>query len=331
MPILKPEVYEMDRRHLLKMTGTMGIGATFVSPGELFASGACDRIDTSPSSVPTEQAGATLQYWIDGIHFGPRKDMNSPRSDLKSRANITLFMNLSQSAASYVESVVFLDQNKNTVGARYFDSSMKMIDHNYVPYVRFENVDLDYTATYTVIYSVRTGSNLKLYTSSIVKPTISTLNTTFLPQTMRSDLQTFLVGNAVNPTPGLITTPFQFYTANGLDLHSARGRITKMSGDGSDFVVNIDFMHGDAAADHYMRYFIVMDPVGRILGFHKRKSMNENNQSSGSLDVSAISGDTRNEFNVPDLQIANIADCPYIQIYTEDSYDAIARGMIRLR
>ena len=324
MPILKPEVYEMDRRHLLKMTGTMGIGATFVSPSELFASGACDRVDTSPSSVPTEQAGATLQYWIDGIHFGPR-------SDLKSRANITLFMNLSQSAASYVESVVFLDQNKNTVGARYFDSSMKMIDHNYVPYVRFENVDLDYKATYTVIYSVRTGSSLKLYTSSIVKPTIITLNTTFLPQTMRSDLQTFLVGNTVNPTPGLITTPFQFYTANGLDLHSARGRITKMSGDGSDFVVNIDFMHGDAAADHYMRYFIVMDPVGRILGFHKRKTMNENNQSSGSLDVSAISGDTRNEFNVPDLQIANIADCPYIQIYTEDSYDAIARGMIRLR
>jgi hypothetical protein len=229
--------------------------------------------------------------------------------------------------------VVLLDAAKTTIGARYFDSSMKMIDHGYVPYVRFENVELDPTATYTCIYSVRTGSNLKLYTSSIVKPTISTLNTTFLPQTMRNDFQTFLAGNSVNPTPGLITTEFQFYTANGLHLHCARGRVTDMAADGSSFKVNIDFMHGDAAVDHYMRYFIVMDPVGRILGFHKRTSMTDTTQVVGgnTVDVTKIDDMTRATFNVPDLQIGNIADCPYIQFYTEDSYDAVARNMIRLR
>ena len=52
---------------------------------------------------------------------------------------------------------------------------------------------------------------------------------------------------------------------------------------------------------------------------------------AGTVDVTKIDDMTRATFNVPDLQIGNIADCPYIQFYTEDSYDAIARNMIRLR
>jgi hypothetical protein len=331
--MIKTEVFEIDRRHLLKLTGTMGIGATFVSPTELFAEGACEKVETTPPDVKPEQAGATLQFWIDGLHFGPR-------STLKSRANITLFMNLKQSAASFVESVVLLDPKNFVVGARYFDSSMKMLDRNFVPYVRFENVELDHTATYTCIYSVRTGSNLKLYTATIEKPQISTLNTTFLPDTMRTDFQTFLVGNLTNKTPGLITTPFQFYTANGLSAHCARGRITDMASDGSSFNVNIDFMHGDAGPTHYMRYFIVMDPVGRLLGFVKRKIKVDGTydntfvvgpKGAESCNVGRITDGQRVDFNVPELQIGNIADCPYVQFYTEDSYDAIARNMIRLR
>ncbi len=336
MPTIKTEVFEIDRRYLLKLTGTMGIGATFVSPTDLFAEGACEKVDTTPPNVKPEQAGATLQFWIDGLHFGPR-------STLKSRANVTLFMNLKQSTASYVESVVLLDPQNFVVGARYFDASMKMMDRNFVPYVRFENVELDHAATYTCIYSVRTGSNLKLYTAKIEKPQISTLNTTFLPQTMRNDFQTFLVGNIANKTPGLITTPFQYYTANGLSLHCARGRVTDMASDGSSFNVNIDFMHADAGTNHYMRYFIVMDPVGRLLGFVKRAKKDDPYVVDGvakvvpdangdlTCNVGRITENQRVDFNVPDLQIGNIADCPYVQFYTEDSYDAIARNMIRLR
>jgi len=338
MPAIKPDVYQMDRRNLLKLTGAMGIGATFVAPSDLLAAGVCEKVDVHPPTGKTEQAGATLQFWIDGLHFDA-----SSKSDLKSRANITLFMDLMQSAAIYVESVVLLDPQNAVLGARYFDSSMKMLDKNHVPYVRFENVELDREATYTVIYSVRTGSNVKLYTSLLVKPKISALNTTFLPQQMRTDFKSFITGNlASNATPGLVTTPFQFYTANHLDLHCARGRILDMASDGSSFTVNIEYMHADLAFDHYMRYFIVMDPVGRILGFHKRTwdaTLNKGDASKDgtpfngkrTLNVTAITEAQRMDFNIPELQIGNIADCPYIQFYTEDSYDAIARNMIRLR
>jgi len=320
MAFAKTEIYEIDRRKLLRMTGTMGVGAMFVNPAELFAAGMCEKVTIDNGSIEADQAGATLQFWIDGLHMGAR-------SNIKSRANITLFMDLNQSAVSYVESVVIMDENKHTMGARYFDASMKMRD-GHVPYVRFENIELDATKTYYCVYAVRSGSTLKLFTSKIDKPEISRLNTTFLPQKMRDDFKTFLYGNTANPTPGLITTQFEFYTANGLALHCARGRVHDMASDGSSFTVNIDFMHGDVAADHYMRYFIVMDPVGRLLGYHKRTF---GDGMSGSVNVTAVTAQQKADDNLPDLQVANIADCPYIQFYTEDSYDAIARNMIRLR
>ncbi len=209
---------------------------------------------------------------------------------------------------------------------------MKMLD-GHVPYVRFENLELDHTKDYYCVYTVRSGSTLKLYTAKIEKPETSRLNTTWLPQTMRNDFKNFLVGGE-NQTPGLLTTQFQFYTLNGLAAHTARGRVTEMASDGKSFKVNIDFMHGDAAADHYMRYFIVMDPVGRLLGVVKRAQMGD--AAGGAVvgqtvNVTPITDKQKEDMGIPDLQVANIADCPYIQFYTEDSYDAIARNMIRLR
>lgn len=332
MPILPTEVFEMDRRQLLKLTGAMGIGATFINPHELYAAGLCDKIKIENNKVDFTQAGATLQFWIDGLHFGGR-------TDLKSRANITLFMDLFQTSTSFVESVVIVGPDKKTIGARYFDVSMKMKD-GHVPYVRFENIELDHTATYKCIYTVKSGSTTKLYTATIDKPEVSRLNTTWMPQDMRDDFKNFLIGTTANPTAGLITTQFQFYTKNNLADHTARGRMINMNSDG-DFTIKIDFMHGDTAAKdpsgkfyHYMRYFIVMDPVGRLLGFYRRNQSegpNATTQTSGAWNVTRITPAQKTTWNIPDLQVANIADCPYIQFYTEDSFDAIARNMIRLR
>jgi len=322
MAFAKVSAYEMDRRQLLRMTGTMGIavGASYVVGDELYAAGNCDKIVVENGTVDATQAAAQLQYWIDGLHFGQR-------TALASRANLTLWMDLKQTADTYVESVVLMDPNKKTMAARYFDASMKMLDGR-VPYVTFDNMTLDYTKTYYIVYTVRSGSRAKLYSAQITNPETSRLNTTFLPQKLRDDFKTFLFQTANNPTPGLITNQFQFYTKNGLAAHTARGRVKTMASDGSSFAVNIDFMHGDLDAQHYMRYFIVMDPVGRILGFKKRAF---GDPESGNLDVSKVSDQQVADYAIPAAQIANIADCPYVQIYTEDSYDAIARNVIRFR
>src|SRR5262245_39291151 len=105
MAFATPEVYEFDRRHFLKITGALGVGTTFILPEELLAGGSCEKIVTENAGIKGNQAGATLQFWIDGLHFGDR-------TDVKSRANVTLFMNISQTATSFVESVVLMDPDK---------------------------------------------------------------------------------------------------------------------------------------------------------------------------------------------------------------------------
>lgn len=333
MPAIKTEAFEMDRRRLMKLAGAMGVGTVFVSPQELFAAGECDKIFIDNGKITADQAGATLQFWIDGLHYGAR-------TDLKSRANITLFMDLTQSASSYVEAVVLMDANKRTMGARYFDSSTKM-STGHVPYVRFDNIELNHESDYHVVYTVKNNTSSKLYTAKISKPVTSALKETWLPQKMRDDFKTFLKGNTANPTPGLFSSQFQFYTQNGLENHTARGRVKELGSNG-DFKINIDFMHGDAGADHYMRYFIAMDPVGRLLGFYKRTgeadasrtvASTQPNPAAGgkAIDVMRITAEQKAEYGIPDLQVANINDCPYIQFFTEDSYDALARNIIRFR
>ncbi len=110
MAFAKTEVFEMDRRSLLKITGTMGIAVGFM-PSELYAGGVCEKLVTENGGVKATQAGATLQFWIDGLHLGVTDKNNKfvGSTNVKSRANITLFMDLSQTAVSYVESVVLME------------------------------------------------------------------------------------------------------------------------------------------------------------------------------------------------------------------------------
>jgi hypothetical protein len=351
MPSTKVDVYEFDRRQLLQAVGSLGVASAVLSPAELFASGLCEKIGEHNDSNGAIVSGRRLQYWIDGLH------LVSGESNVRSRANVALFMNLKQLSSSYVESVVLMDSQKRTIGARYFEQSQKM-EGGFVPYVMFENVALDSTKDYHVLYSVREGTKSIIYTAIISKPQQSRLNSEFLPISFQRDFNKFFV-TGDNPTPGLITNPFQYYTKNGLATHCARGKIVDVSSNGQ-FKINIEFMHGDGGADHFMRYFVVMDPVGRLLGFHKRSF---GDGISGSVDVSRLTdkqiaqlacddgqadADEAKKDKVakcmsdlelkPDLiaqmrldLYADIRDCTHLQIYTEDVYDALARTVIRLR
>ena len=348
MALAKMKSWLVDRRSFLQASGAFGVGAVMLSPEQLFAQGMCEDLskrESDPVNPETQQR--TLQYWIDGIFF------SSGRSNLLARANVACFMDLNQTPGEFVEAVALLDANNNTIAARWFDASMRTMAGK-VPYVTFDNLLLVHGAAYKVAYTVRKGSNLILYTASFnAEPT--RLNTSFMPPVVRADFSSFLLGGtqARQLHQGQVTTPFQFYTRNGLGTHSARGRIREIGSDGS-FSVDIDFMHGDGGPNHYMRYFIVMDPVGRFLGLIRRSSNLDTNFPQGDsaqvARVSKISAADQATFQfgfstaeqasapnaVPDpaklvFQIGDIRDCPYVQIYTEDVYDALARTTIRLR
>ena len=320
------EIYEFDRRQLLKLTGTVGVAAAFINPSELLGADLCNKISSGNGSIVAEQSGRRLQYWIDGLH------LSSSETTISSRANLALFMNLKQTPFSYVESVLLMDAEKRTLGARYFDASNQM-QGGYVPYVLFDNIALDSKKTYSIFYSLREGSKTLLYTASIVNPELSRLNSEFLPASFQSDFNSF-TNIGVNPTPGLITTAFQYYTKSGLALHTARGRVMDLSANG-EFKIDIEFMHGDSGPTHYMRYFVVMDPVGRLLGYCKRSA--PGTPASGTylgapfMTINRLTAAQITELGLEPHQIADIRDCPYVQIYTEDAFDALARSSLRLR
>jgi len=372
MPIGKTDKYIMDRRKLLKLTGAMGIGATFIDPEILYAADPanCEKIKIDNSGSQLEQTQGSIYYWIDGNNFGHR-------TNVKSRANISVFITLKQKQSAFVESVVLIDDQGKVLGARYLDASMKMVRGDFPPYIRFENIEIDTKKVYKVIYSVKDGFQTSLYVTALSPNELppgrtasenSALNESinWLPNRMRTDFSYFLKDgpNTPSKTPGLFTTPFQFYTDNRLDSHCSRGVINQIGSDGN-FSINVEFMHGDspgANSSHFMRYFVIMDPVGRLLGFHKRDAGDPKMSSADNLvvngshvEIMALESDTRtcwdpvtktqtnktkvDFYNIKDpnrpaednIQIADIRDCPYIQIYTEDSYDAMARSIIRLR
>ncbi|NBW81346.1 hypothetical protein EBR21_06290, partial [bacterium] len=84
-----------------------------------------------------------------------------------------------------------------------------------------------------------------------------------------------------NETPGtgFVTTPFGTWQTGP---HTARARIQKINADNGDFEILLEFMHDDPRDDaHYMRYFLVLDPVGRVLGAVRRIKGGDSYPASG--------------------------------------------------
>ena len=86
-----------------------------------------------------------------------------------------------------------------------------------------------------------------------------------------------------------------------------------------------------------MRYFLVMDPVGRILGGLKR-TFGDTTYPNGTGSfvhtmVRGLVGDTTgfSSAEKAEMSARSILDCPYVMVFVEDKYDALARVTLRLR
>ena len=322
---IKSKIYRMDRRFMLKATGLLGVGTQFVSPSKLMAAGECEEISGIPEDVNALAPGSSLQYWVDGIHF--------EGSTLKSRANISCFLDVKQKVDEFVESVVLTDSSNRVIAAYYYDATTKMsTDH--VPFVIFENIELDHTQSYRVFYVVKKGSESLLYLHEIANPARSSMNSHFLPELIRQDFVQFIY----EKTPGLLTNPFQFYTHNGIDTHSAKGHILDIGSDGT-IKVDMELMHGDSHKDHFMRYFMILDPVGRIVGYVKREwdesagratEVTGTKGGAGSMIVEQLSPEQISLLGLKESQIGNVNDATFLRFATEDIFDALAMSVYRL-
>lgn len=283
----------MERRTFLKWSAAAAVAGSVIDIDAAFAAGECKAVGDISSAADSvlaktpSIAGKELLYWIDGPMNTGLPGYNAA-AGLQTRARLSCTMNLLHTAASFIESVLLVEDpagSKTLIAQTFYGPSAGTITGR-APYTVFENLELDYTKSYQILYVKNVGGMITVFQHTIVNPEPSRFDYKHAPGELAQQAESFmpdLVGelrdsNRYHFTPdptktadktGYVTTPFGTTQAG----HHARAHIKNIvtSGDNKgDFEIEIDFMHGDGDDAHYMRYFLVLDPVGRVLGGVRR-------------------------------------------------------------
>lgn len=300
----------MDRRQLLKWTAAAFAVGKFMNTEAALAAGECTatgslvdlreglkdvpRVTKDNNSI----AAKDFLYWIDGPM---NKALSGYTGNLETRARLSCTMHVKHSSESFIETVILTDANDNIIAQQYFDANSRLPEGGLAPYVIFENLALE-KLTYKVFFIQNNREKPAVVFEHVIKdaqpsrfdyehlsPQARAEHILSILTDELNDLtpQTGRIGTAVNYRfekwlanevrpdetvgTGFVTTPYGTWQ-NG--PHTARARINQIYIDADnrgDFEIVVDFMHQDFPTDaHYMRYFLVLDPVGRVLGAVRR-------------------------------------------------------------
>jgi len=411
MPNVVGKQYTIERRTFLKLSAAAAAAGVVIDFEAAAADGACrevsevNRESSEPLGMMAVTAGKELLYWIDGP-MNTGLPGYTPANPLLTRARLSLTMPIDHNKAlGWVESVT-LAEGPSIIAQAFYGSDSGTVTGK-APYTVFENLDLDTTKEYKVIYvKSDNAGTLTAYVHIIKNPEPSRFDYSHLSymkdekfshyleylakELADTNSYYFTVAEGEVKKSGYITTPYGVTAFGGKDgnPHTARARILKIEGQGAkdsgnnsiqgDFEIEIEFMHGDINNAHYMRYFLVLDPVGRILGGVRRNYgdgvtgqvlvkrgfhtplHNATNADGISKDIAEVYKDSSDKpygrlhgeylannkdgdlegKPIPALSAEqvkqyitsmNILDCPFVTIYTDDRYHAIARYCLRLR
>lgn len=394
MTTVTTKVYQLERRTFLKLSAAAVMAGGILDLDAAYAQGVCKVISdpTSPVQKPLSGANSAadfrLLYWIDG----PMNDgLPGYSGGLLTRARLSVTMKSDQTVnngstgAEYIESVslVQVDGAQKNLMAQTFFAANTQTESGKAPYAVFENLDLSATGIYE-IYVAQVANNMTtVYRHTLTNPRPSRFDYNHViggavPAEFAQSFITDLAGDIKESNQyyftaqgtvnnGYINTPF------GVSIggpHTCRARILELKTDGK-FRIEVDFMHGDADSAHYMRYFLVLDPVGRVLGGVRRifgdgvsgkvevrrgfftplhptasvgvnqEYLDANNKGYGRLHGQRITSRANpalvaiqplNAAQTADyIGRLSILDCPHINIYTDDRFHAVARASIKLR
>lgn len=272
----------------------------------------CDDLKSFESAIvwPEDK----ISYWVDGFRF---------EDGIDHRASLAILIKHQQSKTSYIDKIVFTDSEKNTVSARYFSADDK-IASDYLPYLIFSKLSLR-SDRFHLYLQIREDGFAKKYRYTFSQSTLkkSKLSNMDLPADVRFDLQ--------KSHTGIVSNSYFFRSSllpdKGLEKHRVDISLLELSSD-NQFKIKINFTHADVSPTHFMRYFLVTDPVGRILGLYKRPF----GEGPGkSVLVSALTEKERESWGLTKNKIAKINDCPYVLIFTDDAQEALMKSTLWLR
>lgn len=401
--------FTIERRALLKWTAAALVAGKAVDFEEVFAAGECKAVEPAQASAEVAQkilmakampANNEFLYWIDGpITDGlPDYPTKAGNDRFGQRGRLACVMNTTHTKAEYIESVTLVEVGQAAPLAQvFYGPGSGLTQTGKAPYTIFENLALDSSKTYRVIYvkNKGEGKELSVFQHTIVQPRqsrfdlrhliksgadgveggeghltkqqVDDLYPPFLMGELRQNNNYFATQDPMASTrTGLVQTPFSatFNDAAHTAVAYVKNIVPAGLNNSGDFEIQVHFMHGDGDASHYMRYFLVLDPVGRVLGgvrrshgdgvsanvlvkrgFHTPASsavdgktlryMHENKFYYDIFGTSAVDGQPIMALTPQDkvkfIDSINILDCPYVQILTDDRFHAIARCIMRLR
>ena len=355
----KSTIYNIDRRDLLKLSAASASLMMIPDFDKAHAAGMCDKeVDEDLSNVvTTPNAGnkEELFFWIDGPmsnQFVP--GIANPIVRSKMAVSLDYPAVFTPDEVSYVEAYVLTDINNKIIAAQSLPE--KQMFSPFGSYGIFDNLDITpNTEDVKVFVFIRnkkgTEDSTQVRVFEINKKFIRTskLNYDHLSTTAQSGIPTNFINDMRQSRHGLttqsdqergmITTQYSNFAS--LAQHTVRSKLIEIKDEGAgnkaSFKFEVDMMHADLNDAHYMRYFLVLDPVGRVLGGLKRTYVDDANIAANptgrSQKTQIVTQDVVNMTNTSFISslALDIRDCPYVQVLTEDNHDAIARVTHRLR
>ncbi len=291
-----------------------------------------DTTTTTTECVPAElltqwknliDSPDDIQIWVDGF----RTNASGTR-----RANLAILIKRDQSAAAYVNIVYLVRKDSDVVssGFRYFDSGDRL-QAGYPPYIIFNNIDLSLSDRFSLVYSVRTADQDLGYVRTITSAELkrSRLNKPeVLGPIIKEDLYT-----AHNK--GIPSSLIEFSSLiKATELPKTQLSCKFLKFDGKDvFVLQVNFIKPDVAPTSYNRYFMITDPVGRIISVVKREAPKVGETS---VMLAPLTEKDRVSWRITQDQVAKLSDCPYIMVFAdyisaEPADRMIAKAIIYLR
>lgn len=351
---VKKSIFQIDRRDLLKWSSMGAAAMIFCDFDELYAAGVCDKLEElenltgALAGTQTQASAGELFYWIDGP-FGKSHGANQA-----THGRLAVQIDLPHNATSgFIEAVIVTDSSQKLVAQQRFGVNDSLATGK-APYAIFENLSFEDAMGYNIYYVMRKGDMVTVYRFMLSADKIrqSRMDYSHLGDAAKSRIPARLIqdisganhyfGDAADePNFGWVTTPYQNFADR--PTHTVRAKVKQIQS-GGDFAIEVQPMHGDAELlGHYMRYFLVLDPVGQIIGGIRRPygsvsgsqaQQFVNNGSAFTIGKGLVGEDVANLFSAAErnaITERRILDCPYVHIIAEDVRDAIARLTVRLR
>jgi hypothetical protein len=277
-------VFKMERRSFLKYSGLAGAAGLVMNFSEAMAAGECasnlsdkalENGVQNISKASADDFSKEFFYWFDGPMI---EGMKTAEGAVRGR--LATFLNL-KLEGYFLETILISDTSRQILDERRFTAASKGTTQK-PPYGIFDNLVLNYGMPYHVYFVLSsTGAEKKVivYRYEIAAEDVRNSRFDYLHLSTQARLRIpkmFLedmalaghseIGKSSNEY-GLITTPYQHFA--GLPTHIVKVRFANFEQNGN-FKAYVQPMHGDVNTFHYMRYFIVTDPVGKFLGVKKR-------------------------------------------------------------